>query len=76
MTDEKHLKETLVTLTSLRELQLHGNELPKLNEATFAQNCNLEVISLGKTKMRVLSNLFTRSPLKQHLIHAKVNFFK
>jgi len=47
ITDEKQLKETLVTLTSLRELQLHGNELAKLNEATFAQNCNLEVISLG-----------------------------
>ncbi|CBY12745.1 unnamed protein product [Oikopleura dioica] len=47
ITDEKQLEETLVTLTSLRELQLHGNELAKLNEATFAQNCNLEVISLG-----------------------------
>ena len=53
MTDEKQLKETLVTLTSLRELQLHGNELAKLNEATFAQNCNLEVISLGTATKKI-----------------------
>ena len=55
MTDEKQLKETLVTLTSLRELQLHGNELAKLNEATFAQNCNLEVISLGTAREKISS---------------------
>ena len=36
------LGEILASLTSVHEIQLHANRIPKLSEGLFTQNCNLK----------------------------------
>ena len=60
ISDDVALKNTFESLESVFEIQIHGNRLTKLDEGMFAQNCNLEVLSLGHGNhgMQMDSNVF------------------
>ena len=60
ISDDLALKNTFESLESVFEIQIHGNRLTKLDEGMFAQNCNLEVLSLGHGNhgMQMDSNVF------------------
>lgn len=57
------LKDILISLTSVHEIQLHDNNIKELGEGLFSQNCNLKVLSLGhgNEEVKMDPNLFIGS---------------